>query len=81
VWTYTDYEVDEKAWFYPDGEAVHKGKKIDRDDELRTMLADLTHKPVYGIPYKVHSQKNVQAIADFIEEKVGKVLDEVNTQK
>ena len=70
VWTYTEYEVDEKAWFYNDGEEVHEGKE-DRDTELRTLLAEVTHKPVYGIPYKVHSKKNVKEIVDFIEEKVG----------
>jgi len=72
VWTKPEYFIDEKAYFYNDGEEVHKGKD-DRDDELREMLADKTGKLVYGIPYKVHSKKNVKGIADFMEEKVGKI--------
>ena len=71
VWTRPEYFVDEKAYFYNDGEAVHKGKE-DRDAELRTKLAEVTHKRVFGIPYNVHSKKNVKEIADFIEDKVGK---------
>ena len=70
VWTRPEYLVDDKAYFYNDGEAVHKNSEK-KDDYLRTKLAEVTGKRVFGIPYDVYSEKNVNAIVEFIEEKVG----------
>jgi len=71
VWTKPEYLVDDKAYFYNDGEAVHKNTKP-KDEWLRTKLAEVTGKQVFGIPYDVYNVKNLNEVVEFIESKVGK---------
>jgi len=57
---------------YLDGTAVHNGKQIDRDDELRGLLQKRHGMRILSIPYSSRSQKEVDRILNEIVKEVKK---------
>lgn len=55
---------------YLDGQAVHKGKRLDRDDFLRGQLTKHTGIKVLPIPYSGNSKRTEDSIVEQILERV-----------